>query len=254
MDYRELLRFHVDHGADNTRTLIDVLFDNAQQNTSHDFGKDIIPRLAASRKVSVYNFTEMGARQGSYWRDVGTVEAYYRVNMELLLNSFFDFYASASWPLCGPDRQFDLEPGPRKEQETSEHFAVDSMVPETVSIGAGSRVIHSVLSPSVHIEGSAEIRNSILLQNVRVGAGARIQRAILDENVRIGDGVEIGYDSKTDRESGFVTDSGIVVVPANTYVKSPRAATARVRIRNVESMFDELEKIHAQVAKNGGRK
>jgi ADP-glucose pyrophosphorylase len=83
-------------------------------------------------------------------------------------------------------------------------------------------VIHSVLSPSIHIESSAEIRNSILLQNVRVGSGTRIQRAIVDENVRIEDGVEIGYDSKTDCENGFVTDNGIVVIPANTYVGPQR--------------------------------
>jgi glucose-1-phosphate adenylyltransferase len=310
MDYSELLRFHVGHGADvtlaaveypssaasqfgiletdseghltgfeekpsqpkpirgnssnslvsmgvyvfNTRTLMDVLFDNARQDMSHDFGKDIIPHLVAARKVSVYNFTEMGTRHGSYWRDVGTVDAYYRVNMELLLNSFFDFYASASWPLCGLDRQFDLDPGPPEEHEASKRFALDSVVPETVSIGAGTQVVHSVLSPSVHIESSAEVRNSILLRNVRVGVGARIQRAILDENVRIGDGVEIGYDSKRDRENGLVTEGGIVVIPANTYVKWPRAAIRNVKIRNVGSMFGELEKIHTQFAKNGGRK
>jgi glucose-1-phosphate adenylyltransferase len=276
MDYRELLRFHVDQGADvtvagveypssaasqfgiletdskgclvgfeekpnkpkpifanssnslvsmgvyvfNTRALIDVLCDDAQQNTSHDFGKDIIPTLIANRKVSAYNFTEMGLRQGAYWRDVGTVEAYYRVNMELLLSSFFDAYASANWRLYGRDRQCDSECG--EVRRSSESLVVDSVVPETVSLASGARVINSVLSPLIRIEHSAEVRNSILLQGVRVGAGARIQRAILDENVRIEDGVEIGYDSNRDREHGFVTESGIVVIPANTYVGSQR--------------------------------
>jgi len=273
MDYRELLRFHVDHGAGvtlgavehpsnnasqfgiletdstgqltgfeekpskpkpicadssnslvsmgvyvfNTRTLINALLDDVQQNTRHDFGKDVIPRLAGSGNAFVYNFTEMGNRLGSYWRDVGTVDTYYRANMELLLTSFFDPCASAGWPLYSLD-QFDSESGPAEKRRASEGFVVDSVIPETVSIRSGARVIHSVLSPSIHIESSAEVRNSILLQNVHVGAGARIQRAILDENVRIEDGVEIGYDYNKDREYGFVTENGVVVIPANTYV------------------------------------
>jgi glucose-1-phosphate adenylyltransferase len=205
----------------NTRALMDVLCDDAQQNTSHDFGKDIIPTLIANRKVCVYNFTEMGIRHGSYWRDVGTVEAYYRVNMELLLSSFFDAYASANWPLYGFVRQSDAEGS--EVRRPSDRLVVDSVVPETVSIGPGARVIHSVLSSSIQIENAAEVRNSILLHNVRVGAGARIQRAILDENVQIEDGVEIGYDSNRDRQYGFVTESGIVVIPANTHVGSERS-------------------------------
>jgi glucose-1-phosphate adenylyltransferase len=206
----------------NTRALMDVLCDDAEQSTNHDFGKDIIPTLIANRKVSVYDFTEMGIQQGSYWRDVGTVEAYYRVNMELLLSSFFDAYASASWPLYGLDRHIDSEFVRAESRPASRGVVVDSMVPETVSIGSGARVIHSVLSPSIQIKNSAEVRDSILLHNVRVGAAARIQRAILDENVRIEDGVEIGYDPNRDREYGFVTESGIVVIPANTHVGSER--------------------------------
>jgi glucose-1-phosphate adenylyltransferase len=276
MDYRELLRFHVDHGADvtiagveypsnaasqfgildidpkgrlvgfeekprkpkpmcanssnslvsmgvyvfNTRALMDVLWDDAERNTSHDFGKDIIPTQIADQKVRVYNFTEMGIRHGSYWRDVGTVDAYFHVNMELLLTSFFDSHASASWPLYALDGHSDLECG--EVRRDSESSVVDSVVPQTVSIGRKTRVIHSVLSSSIQIGSSAEVRNSILLQNVRIGAGARIQRAILDENVRIEGGVEIGYDSNRDRDYGFVTESGIVVIPANTYVGPQR--------------------------------
>ena len=274
MDYRELLRFHLDRGADvtlagveypsddasqfgiletnlkghlvgfeekpirpkpicakssnslvsmgvyvfNSRTLMDVLSDDAQRNTSHDFGKDIIPRLAGAGNVFVYNFTEMGIRHGSYWRDVGTLDAYYRTNMELLLSSFLD-PASASWPLCNRAAQF---PQGSRPMAQSQGMVIDSVIPETVSIGPGSRIIHSVLSPDVQIENSAEVHNSILLHNVRVGVGARIQRAIIDENVQIEDGVEIGYDFNRDREYGFTTESGIVVIPANTHVAAQR--------------------------------
>ena len=123
----------------------------------------------------------MGIRLGSYWRDVGTLDAYYCVNMELLLSSFFDPYASAGWPLYGLDAQ--RHPGPREIGRRSAGLVVDSVVPEGVSIGSGSEVIHSVLSPGVQIESAAKVSNSILLRNVHVGAGARIQRGILDENV-----------------------------------------------------------------------
>jgi len=315
MDYRELLRSHVDHDADvtvagveypsnaashfgiletdskgslvgfeekpnkpkpicadssnslvsmgvyvfNTRTLMDVLYDDAQQNTSHDFGKDIIPALIADRKVSVFNFTEMGVRQGPYWRDVGTLDAYYRVNMELLLSSFVDAYASASWPLWGLDRQVDSEFVRAEGRPSSGGVVVDSVVPETVWIGSGARVIHSVLSPSIQIENAAEVQNSILLQNIHVGAGARIQRAILDENVRIGDGVEIGYDPNRDREYGFVTESGIVVIPANTYVgpqrlSPPHAAWRTELIRNRSDQVPaERKNLSSRQQKSQGR-
>jgi glucose-1-phosphate adenylyltransferase len=302
MDYRELLRFHVDDGADatiaaveypshaasefgilemdsrgrlggfaekptkpkpicadssnslvsmgvyvfNARALTDVLRGDAQQNTSHDFGKDIIPALIADRKVSVYNFSERGVRYGSHWRDIGTVDAYYRANMEFLLSSFPDTYASASWPLYALERQFDCEC--REVRRVSKLSVVDSVVPEPVSLGPGARIVHSVLSPSIRIESSAEVRDSILLENVRVGARARIQRAILDENVRVEDGVEIGYDSSKDREYGFVTKSGIVVIPANTYVGSkgfcpPRAAWRSELIANGRTKSRQKERI-----------
>jgi len=200
----------------NARTLTDALCDDAQRETSHDFGKDILPSLVRNNVVSVYNFTEASTRLGSYWRDVGTVDAYHRANMELLLNPFLDPYEGAEWPLYTLEAYRRPEDGSREARSGS---VVDSVIPRRgVFIGRESRVVHSVLSPGVRIQPSAEVRNSILLDNVRVGAGARIQRAILDDNVRIADGVELGYDVSSDREYGLVTESGIVVIPANTYV------------------------------------
>ncbi len=202
----------------NTRILMDALAEDAQRNTSHDFGKDIIPGLIRSNRVSVYDFTERGTQLGSYWRDVGTADAYYRANMELLLGPSFDPYAGADWPLYSLDGH--LRPAGLHTDRQTVGSVVDSVISQQVSLGRGSRVIHSVLSPGVQIGRSAKIHNSILLHNVLVGAGARIQRAILDENVRIADGVEVGYDVSIDRQYGLVTDSGFVVIPANTYVGS----------------------------------
>ena len=197
----------------NTQTLLTVLFDDARKNTTHDFGKDIIPSLVRSNRVSVYNFTEKGTRLGSYWRDVGTVDAYYRAHMELLLSPSLDPYDGADWPLHRLDGH-----SRHRQTDRSVASALDSVIYGEPSLGRGSRVVHSVLSPGVHLERYANVHNSILLPNVQVGIGARIQRAILDENVHIADGVEIGYHPNRDREYGLVTESGVVVIPANTYV------------------------------------
>ena len=104
--------------------------------------------------------------------------------------------------------------------------------------------------PGVQIGRSAKVHNSILCTNVRVGAGARIQRAILDDNVQIADGVEIGYDLNTDRKYGLVTDNGIVVIPANTYVgsSSPTAAPPHVKWRTELAKNDRSKTLRSEVS------
>jgi glucose-1-phosphate adenylyltransferase len=197
----------------NKRTLIDILADDAGKITTHDFGKDILPALVRDRRVSVYNFSEFGMPFDSYWRDVGTLDSYYSANMELLTTSFFDDW---SWPLrsLGNRLPSEFHEGVSRIPAS----AVDSMIPASTPIGQGSRVTRSVLSPGTRIERSATIQDSILLQGVRVGAGARIRRAILDENVQVARGAEIGFDSNIDSRHGFLTEGGIVVIPANTRV------------------------------------
>jgi glucose-1-phosphate adenylyltransferase len=153
----------------NTRTLVDALSADAEKSTSHDFGKDILPELVRSGRVSVFNFTAMGTRLGSYWRDVGTLESYYRVNMELLANSFFDAYTSAAWPIWSVDK-----PNRPKPIGTGVGHVVDSVISDKVSLGPGAEVIHSVLSAGVQIENAAVVHHSILMHNVRVGDGVRI--------------------------------------------------------------------------------
>jgi glucose-1-phosphate adenylyltransferase len=182
------------------RTLVDVLLSDAQRQTDHDFGKNIIPELVRSNLAWAYNFSEAPTRLGAYWRDVGTIDAYYRANTDLLLDRSLDSYEDTAWPL------FSVETRTRLAHE--------------LTVEGGSRVTDSVLSRGVQIDGSAVVKSSILLHNVHVGAGARIQRAILDENVQIGEGVTIGFDSAADRKIGFVTQSGIVVIPRNTPVRT----------------------------------
>jgi glucose-1-phosphate adenylyltransferase len=224
----------------NTQTLVHALRD-AQGKVHHDFGKDIISELVRNNLVSAYNFTEASTRLGSYWRDVGTVDAYYDANMELLLRPFFfDPYESAVWPVCSVEAHHCTE-----FWSTGGQAAVDSIIPKGVSIGRGSSVIHSVLSPGVRIDRGAEIRNSILLPNVRVGSGVRIERAIVDENVHIADAVEIGYDSDSDRKHGFVTDTRIVVIPRNTNVGAAQTVlSARAKWRTKLIGEDRIKSQH----------
>jgi glucose-1-phosphate adenylyltransferase len=141
--------------------------------------------------------------------------------MELLLNSFFDPYAGAAWPLHGLDAPHDRRFGQAGRRSTN--LAVHSGIPEDVLLGHGSQVVHSVLSPGVEIGGSAEVHSSIVMHGVQLGAGVRIRRAIIDENVHIDGGIQLGFDMTRDRKHGILTDSGILVIPADTRVGSPKA-------------------------------
>jgi glucose-1-phosphate adenylyltransferase len=197
----------------NRRTLLAALTEDSQQNTTHDFGKDILPELAKSRRLTVYNFSRMGLRLGTYWRDVGTLESYYHANMEFPLSDFFDPYTRAVWPLHG-------SPTPGISPGLGEHHSVglvrDSVVSPGACIGQGARVVHSVLSPGVQIGPRAEIRNSVLLHDVRIGVGARIHEAVVDENVHTPDGFQVGFDSRIDRQHGYLTENGVVVLTSTS--------------------------------------
>jgi len=190
----------------NTALLLDLLARDSEENTSHDFGRNIIPRMVGNRTSSVYNFADKGKKWGTYWRDVGTVDSFYRSNMDLLPSSVFKPSDGVAWPLIDSHRLRPADPDCRQ----------DSIVAEGVFIETSAKVRQSVLSNGVQIHGRSRVENSILMANVRVGAGARIRRAIIDESVQVPAGMEIGYDSMRDREYGHISDEGIVVIAANT--------------------------------------
>jgi glucose-1-phosphate adenylyltransferase len=236
----------------NTGALMDALCADAQRTTNYrDFGKNVIPDLIQRQRVSVYNFTSKGTRLGSYWRDVGTVDAYYCASMESLMNSFFELYATAEWPLYSLD--MNGRTGWRRTRRRLAASVQNAAISPGVSLGRGTRVTDSLLSTGVQIGRSARVCNSILLNNVRVGAGARIRRAILDDNVQIGAGVEVGSDLNTDRKYGFVTDNGIVVIPANTYVgsSSPTAAPPQVKWRTELVKNDRPKTLRSEAGNPG---
>jgi glucose-1-phosphate adenylyltransferase len=195
----------------NTDVLIPVLLKDAEDpKSSHDFGKDILPKMVDDYRVYSFDFVDENKKEALYWRDVGTLEAYYEANMDIVsVSPVFNLYDS-DWPIRTHQRQYPPakfvfnEPG-RTGQ------AMDSIV-SAGCIVSGSCVRNSVLSPDVRVNSYSDVESSILFSHVNVGRHCRIRNAILDRDVHVPEGTTIGYDLEADRQRYFVTDSGITVV------------------------------------------
>lgn len=195
----------------NTDVLIPVLLKDAEDPTSsHDFGHDILPRMVDDYRVYSYNFVDENKKEALYWRDVGTLEALYEANMDLVaVSPVFNLYDS-SWPIRTHQRQYP----PAKfvfSDPNRTGTAVDSIV-SSGCILSGGAVRNSVLSPDVRVNSYCEVDDSIIFSHVNVGRHCRIRRAIIDRDVHIPEGTIIGYDTEADRQRYFVTESGITVV------------------------------------------
>ena len=195
----------------NTDVLIPVLLKDAEDpNSSHDFGKDILPKMVDDYRVYSYDFVDENKKEALYWRDVGTLEAFYEANTDIVaVSPVFNLY-DEDWPIRTHQRQYPpakfvfAEPGRTGS-------AIDSIV-SSGCIVSGSIVRGSVLSPDVRVNSYSEIDSSILFSHVNVGRHCRIRRSIIDRDVHIPEGTTIGYDAEADRQRYFVTDSGITVV------------------------------------------
>ena len=203
----------------NTRLLFELLCeDAAAAGSDHDFGKNIIPRMIESgQKVFAYRFRDENRKAIPYWRDVGTLDAYYQANMDLIaVDPVLNLY-DAAWPirtlqpqLPPPKFVFSGE-GPPGQARRGE--ALESMVCSG-SIVSGGQVRRSVLSPRVRVNSYAVVEDSILFDGAEVGRYCRVRRAILDKDVKLPPYTVLGYDSDFDRRRGFtVTEGGVVVVP-----------------------------------------
>lgn len=189
--------------------------DATNYESSHDFGKDIIPSVIRSHLVRAFPFRDKNTNRGRYWRDVGTLDAYYEANMDLVavdprLNLYDHSWEIRTYqPPCPPPKfVFAQSTGlnPRVGK------ALDSMVCNG-SIVSGGRVERSVLSHNVRVNSWAVVEDSILFEGVDVGRRARIRRTIIDKWVRVPEGMEIGYDLELDAKRGFtVTEGGVVVI------------------------------------------
>jgi glucose-1-phosphate adenylyltransferase len=195
----------------DTDVLVRELEADAHQPTAHDFGKDIIPALIHRAPVFAYRFYDENKKSSKYWRDIGTLDAYFEANMDLChVNPEFNLY-DPEWPLrtyqpqAPPAKFVFAEPGIRCGQ------ALDSVI-SLGCIVSGSSISGSVLCPNVRVHSFSHVEQCILMPGVRVGRHARIRRAIIDRDVLIPRGALIGYDIEEDRRRHTVTENGIVVV------------------------------------------
>ena len=200
-----------------TDVLEHVLGEDAKSIMSeHDFGKNIIPQMLKNKqKVYVYNFVDEDGRP-KYWRDIGTRDAFYQANMDLLKSDPpFELY-DKSWPVRTYHPQF---PPIKIDNVSDKGSIVDSLIGSgTVLVGA--EIKHSVLSSNVRVGPDAQILDSIIMESVTIGEGAKIKNAIIDKEVVIPPHAEIGYDLELDRKRFAVTTSGIVIVAKKTSLKN----------------------------------
>ena len=195
----------------DTRVLVREVVADAKTSSAHDFGKDIIPRMIHSHYVLAHDFHDENRKPVKYWRDVGTTDAYYEANMDLVsVDPLFNLYDPA-WPIRHASSQsppakiiFD-EPGRRG-------VAIDSLLSPGCII-SGAAVVRSILSPDVRVEEGTIIVESIIFDDTVIGRGCTIRKAIVDKHVRIPPGTTIGVDPKADAERYVISDTGVAVLP-----------------------------------------
>ncbi len=194
-----------------TDVLIQALEEDAERESHHDFGKDIIPALIRQAPVYSHRFYDENKKAAKYWRDIGTLDAYYDANMDLCqVNPEFNLY-DPEWPL----RTYQPQAPPAKFVFAEEGRRCGEALDSIISPGcivSGSRIVGSVLCPNVRVHSFSTIEYSILMPGVRVGRHARLRRTIVDRDVLIPRGALIGYDHDEDRRRHTVTDNGVVVV------------------------------------------
>ena len=203
----------------NKKFLIRELFADATiSKSSHDFGKDIIPKIFNDHPIYIYDFTNNtipgeSSGQNQYWEDVGTLEAYFKANMTLRdvvpeINLYNDRWPIRTAPAQSPPAKFVFD-GVGEEKRKGE--ALDSIISGGCII-SGGMVVRSVLSRSVMVHSLAVVENSIIFPDVDIGERAHVRNAIIDRGIKIEPGDKIGYNSEDDKKRFFLSDSGIVVI------------------------------------------
>jgi len=211
----------------NTKTLLEYLKSDALRDTAHDFGKNVIPQMMRNARVCAYNFKDENKKEAKYWRDVGTIDAYWEANKDLVsVDPLLNLYDKA-WPI----RTYQAQNPPAKFVFAQEKkggrlgIALDSIVAHGCIV-SGGRVQNSVLSPNVRVNSYSEVHDSILMENVDIGRHCRIRRAIIDKDVVIPPETEIGYNREEDKKRYHVTPSGIVVIAKGTEVSAKATAAS----------------------------
>jgi glucose-1-phosphate adenylyltransferase len=200
----------------NTKMLIRQLVEDAKiKSSSHDFGKDIIPRMVKHSKVIAYPFK--GIMGNSYWRDIGTLDAYYEANMDLVsITPACNLY-HPNWPVHTvyspyPPAKMVFSGGKDGKRIG---MVLDSIICDGAII-SGGKVVRSIISPNVRVHSYTEIEDSMLMEGVEIGRNCKIRRTIIDKSVKIPPRTIIGYDPDDDKKKFDVSPNGIVVVSKNT--------------------------------------
>jgi glucose-1-phosphate adenylyltransferase len=211
----------------NTDVLVQALVTDAgRESSAHDFGRNILPSLINEQRTYAYDFrknrvpsTQKG-EEASYWRDLGTIEAYYEANMDLCsIDPSFNLY-NRGWPL----RTVGYGDPPAKfvfDWDTRQGTALNSIVAEGTII-SGTMVKNCVVGRNVRIHSFSRIEDSVIMDWAEIGRGCKIRRAIIDKSNVIPPDSEIGYDLNKDRERYFVSEGGIVVIARGERVTTPR--------------------------------
>lgn len=204
----------------NTNEIITELKADAGTSSAHDFGKNILPAMTQSRRLYACEFQDENKKEAKYWRDVGTIDAYWEANMDLVtVDPLFNLY-DRDWPVRTNQGQYP----PAKFVFAQEYkggrlgIGIDSIVSGGCII-SGGRIQNSVLSPNVRVNSFVDLRDSILLENVEIGRNCRIRKAIIDKDVYVPAGTMIGYDPQADRERFVVSEGGVVVIPKGAEIR-----------------------------------
>ena len=188
-------------------------------NGGVDFGKDVIPQMIRSRRVNAYNFSVSGSALGTYWRDVGTIDTYYRSQMELLVhNSPFDCYSNSCWPIHTAECPATFY------RTANDGYVIDSAVAADCRMH-DARVTRSVVGKQTRLEPGAEVDESVIMEGARIGRSAKLRRAIVQEGVEIPDNAQIGFGTDT-CEQYVVSQGGITVVTSERCRENFRLAIA----------------------------
>jgi glucose-1-phosphate adenylyltransferase len=196
----------------NLSFLLEVLSRN-RSGAAHDFGRDILPEIVGTHTVGAYHFGGGDGRvtPDGYWRDVGTLDAYYEANMDLLKPvPPMNLYQN-NWPIRTYHGQYP--PARNVPSSSGQPGSVTNGLLAGGDVVIGAQITHSILSPDVWIDSGAIVEDSILFEQVRVGSDARLRRCIIDKNVQVPPKESIGWDLELDRRRFTVSEGGVVVVP-----------------------------------------
>ena len=206
-----------------SRTVLEdwLVSDAKRTDSGHDFGKDLLPGMIDTVKVMAFNFKDQETGQPRYWRDIGTLDAYYDANMDFIqVTPQFNLF-DPEWPIRTYHQQWP--PAKTVHDDREKHrigFAVNSLI-SNGCIVSGGQVRRSILSPDVRINSFAEVEDAILMETVNIGRYAKVRRAIIDKGVVVPRHCRIGYNLEEDRKRFHVTDSGLVVVAKGTVIDEP---------------------------------